>query len=206
MPCTPPKRRQRKFPVPVAISNTRVVNLSSPQQLLGHALMCFCARFNCSGLQQLQTLRSWFPLWLQCWEIGSLEKQQKGCLGCAPFFHLYGGSSVGYGSVESHAQTGAGIFQEWCWDGNSKVRACCTQLESCQHRGCCFREITTIKHLDVYINLIIKGISINKISLNPWNKKQELLNKPQMKAKCIFYCRAFKLQAAKLIFKSLKKN
>lgn len=34
----------------IRMLNTRVINLSSPQQLLGHALMCFCVRFNCSGL------------------------------------------------------------------------------------------------------------------------------------------------------------
>lgn len=34
----------------VRMLNTRVINLSSPQQLLGQVLMCFCVRFNCSVL------------------------------------------------------------------------------------------------------------------------------------------------------------
>lgn len=39
-------------------------------------------------------------------------KAANGCLDCVPFSTAYGGSSVGYGSVESTTQTGAGIFQK----------------------------------------------------------------------------------------------
>lgn len=34
----------------ISIVNNRVINLSSPQKLVVHVLMCFCMKFNCSDL------------------------------------------------------------------------------------------------------------------------------------------------------------
>lgn len=82
-----------------------------------------------------------------------------------------GGKEMFYRWVEPEPQTRAALFQKQVEPGVTPRRelqdpAFLRLARSCQHHSHYLKQITAIKHLGVYLHIVKRGISYNKMRLN----------------------------------------